>query len=255
MLLRQLLCVSLFCLLVVSPVRAEQAGDERSLIHEMRSLASSICTNVLIFYNQSGSPFVERNRQSYQQSLLRLQSLSDRLGRPEVAEHVRALSASIDSTSELPQSGAALRATSPGFTRWLLPVVEWHAQLQSDLDVLYEAAESNAEGKAKTDLRALSQSLNELKVGYQIAAFSRLGAEQWVMSEEAVIEHDENIVALFESLIADNPDKLQVLERSYRYYSFTRALLLDQTGNWAPNAVERFVVLAVADLDHLAAEL
>ncbi|MEH6499423.1 MAG: hypothetical protein V7751_08535 [Pseudoalteromonas distincta] len=74
--LRQLLFVSVFCLVVTSPVQADQGSNDRLLIHEMRSLASSICTNVLVFYNQNGSPFVEQNRQSYQQSLVKLEVLS-----------------------------------------------------------------------------------------------------------------------------------------------------------------------------------
>ena len=251
--LRQLLFVSVFCLVVTSPVQADQGSNDRLLIHEMRSLASSICTNVLVFYNQNGNPFVEQNRQSYQQSLVKLEVLSSQLNRPIITEHVRRLVASVDDTSELPQSGAALRATAPGFTLWLLPVVESHYQLQSELDALYKATEPNAGGKAEV-VHTLSQRLTELMVGYQVAAFSRLGAEQWVMAEEAVNEHDQEVLALFERLTVDHPDISPALERSHRYYTFTRRLLLNQTGNWAPNAVERFVALALGELNHLSVE-
>lgn len=252
--LRQLLFVSVFCLVVTSPVQADQGINDRLLIHEMRSLASSICANVLVFYNQNGSPFVEQNRQSYQQSLVKLEGLSSQLNRPIITEHVRTLVASVDDTSELPQSGAALRATAPGFALWLLPVVESHYQLQSDLDALYKATEPNADGKADVGLHTLSQRLSELMVGYQVAAFSRLGAEQWVMAEEAVNEHDQEVLTLFERLTGDHPDISPALERSHRYYTFTRPLLLNQTGNWAPNAVERFLALALGELNHLSVE-
>tara|TARA_R110000850_G_scaffold276258_1_gene417888 strand:- start:9086 stop:9850 length:765 start_codon:yes stop_codon:yes gene_type:complete len=251
--LRQLLVIAIISLSFISPVNAAPDGPDRLLIHEMRVLASSICANVLVFYNQSGSPFVEQNRQSYEGKLLELNRLSSRLDRPVITERVHTLLLSVDRTSKLPQSGTALRARSPGFTLWLLPVVEAHAQLQHELDLSYRNTEPASGEADPSDLHNLRHHLGELMVGYQVAAFSRLGAEQWVMTQNMVVEHDQQVLALFEELISAHPEQTQTLERARRYYVFTRQLLLNQTGNWAPNAVERFVSLALVELDTLGA--
>src|SRR5690606_6928061 len=43
---------------------------------EMRSLGFSVCANILVYFNENGSPYELRNKRAYLQGMTRLQSLA-----------------------------------------------------------------------------------------------------------------------------------------------------------------------------------
>lgn len=245
-----------FVLLVaVLPTRVVQAGSELQAIQEMRSLAFSVCANVLVYFNENGNPYGPGNRQSYQRCMARLQSLATSQRLADVVLELEHLRSSLNDTTELPQSEAELRRTSPGYTRWLLPVVDSHARLQALLDAHYTRSDIDDAEELQRELHALSRDVGQLLLGYQIASFSRLGAQQWVMSDQQVLEHDQRVLDAFTRLPALNPELGGALVDPARQYTFSRQQLLNQGGRWVPNALERYLGMAMVKIDQAASEL
>src|SRR5690606_36744598 len=163
------------------------------------------------------------------------------------------LQSSVADKAELPQTEVELRRTSPGYTRWLLPVVDSHARLQELLDAHYRRID-NAE-ELQSSLHALSRDIGQLLLGYQIVSFSRLGAEQWVMSAQQVLDQDQRVLDNFTRLSALSPELDRALTDPARQYIFSRQQLFNQAGRWMPNAVERYLGMAMLKIDQAAIEL
>lgn len=242
-------------LVVVLPTRAAQAGSELQAIQEMRSLAFSVCANVLVYFNENGNPYEPGNRQSYQRGMTRLQSLAASQRFADVVIELEQLQSNLNDTAELPQSESELRRTSPGYTRWLLPVVDSHARLQALLDAHYARNGVDDAEELQRQLHVLGRDIGQLLLGYQIASFSRLGAEQWVMSDQQVLEHDQRVLDAFTRLSALNPELGGALADPARQYTFSRQQLLNQGGRWVPNALERYLGMAMVKIDQAASEL
>src|SRR5690554_8195500 len=170
----------------------------------MRSLGFSVSANIQVYVNKDGSAYELRNKQAYLQGMTRLQSLAASHRLEEVSADLSPLQSSVADTAELPQSEVELRRTSPGYTRWLLPVIDSHARLQELLDAHYRRID-NAE-ELQSSLHALSRDIGQLLLGYQIASFSRLGAEQWVMSAQQVLDQDQSVLDNFNRLYALSTD-------------------------------------------------
>ncbi len=237
--------------------QAQQASPAQSrlqAIQDMRSLGFLICANTLVYFNQNGNPYDPRNKKSYQQGMARLQDLADNTKFPDVSAELERLRSNLDNTESLPQTIAELRATEPSYTRVLLPVIESHAQLQMLLDQHYAESKVVEVDEVVGKLNALGRDIGQLLVGYQIASFSRLGAEMWVVSEEQIQERDKKVVEAFNQLGADYPYLVKSIKRSESQYFFVRAMLLNQGGKWAPSGVERFMGLAMVELDNIARE-
>ncbi|MHB0764078.1 hypothetical protein ACYCFC_06840 [Stutzerimonas sp. NM35] len=245
---------SLFVLYMViaAPAYAEQAQAKLQAIQEMRSLAFLTCANVLVYFNQNGSPYEVRNKQGYQQQMVRLRSLATSTEVPDVVAELERLQTRLDDTDKLPQESSVLRATEPSYSRVLLPVIESHAHLQVLLDKHYAQAQSGEPLREQGELHALSRAIGQLMVGYQIASFSRLGAETWVMRDEQIRERDQQVTEAFERLSAEHPEHAEALKRSARQYVFVRGVVLQQDGNWSPNGVERYMQLTITEVDQIA---
>jgi hypothetical protein len=242
-----------FALLVAMlPAHATQASSAQA-IQEMRSLGFSVCANILVYFNENGSPYELRNKQAYLQGMTRLQSLAASQRLEDVSAELSRLQSSVADTAELPQSEVELRRTSPGYTRWLLPVVDSHARLQELLDAHYRRID-NAE-ELQSSLHALSRDIGQLLLGYQIASFSRLGAEQWVMSAQQVLDQDQRVLDSFTGLSSLNPAVEKQLADPARQYAFSREQLFNQSGRWMPNGVGRYLGMAMLKIDQAAIEL
>ncbi|MNZ33798.1 hypothetical protein D3C78_511540 [compost metagenome] len=247
----------LFLAVIALTAQAQQASPAQSrlqIIQDMRSLGFLVCANALVYFNQNGSPYDLRNKQSYQQGIKRLQDLAGNTNFPDIAAELERLRSHLDNVESLPQTISELRATEPSYARVLLPVIESHAQLQMLLDQQYAESKGGEVSGVFGELNALSRDIGQLLVGYQIAAFSRLGAEMWVLSEEQTEERDKNIVEAFNRLGVDYPYLGNELKRSESQYFFVRSMLLNQGGKWAPSGVERFMGISMVELDKIARE-
>ena len=97
--------------------------------------------------------------------------------------------------------------------------------------------------------------MSQLLLGYQIASFSRLGAEQWIMPEQQMLDQDQRVLDNFTRLSALSPELDRALTDPARQYIFSRQQLFNQAGRWMPNAVERYLGMAVLKIDRVAIEL
>jgi hypothetical protein len=239
-------------LIIAVPAQAGRIQHELQTTQELRSLAFLTCANALVYFNQNGSPYELRNKQDYQQRMLRLQTLARTLGYTDVVTEVQHLQTRLDDTDELPQTSAALRSTEPSYSRRLLPVIESHAHLQALLDAHYAQLQGDEPMGELGRLHAISRAMGELLVNYQIASFNRLGAETWILGDEKTHQLDHEVVGAFERLSAGHPALAEALEHAAREYSFVRSVILKQDGNWAPNGAERYMRSTITDIDQIA---
>lgn len=239
-------------LIIAVPAQAGRIQQELQTTQELRSLAFLTCANALVYFNQNGSPYELRNKQGYEQRILRLRSLAKSLGVADVIDEVQRLQTRLDDTDELPQTSAALRSTEPSYSRRLLPVIESHAHLQALLDAHYVQLQGDEPLGELGKLHAISRAMGELLVNYQIASFNRLGAETWILRDEKTHQLDHEVIDAFERLSAGHPALAEALEHAAREYSFVRGVILKQDGNWAPNGAERYMRSTIAEVDQIA---
>lgn len=239
------LCLSL-ALLTSSPIVKAEAATSRQDVQKMRTLATSVTANVLIYFNLNGIPYDTSNGETYKRNMTRLLELSGQFGSAPINEQIRLLDKNIADLRNLPQASNEARSILPAYSRWLPQVLEAHVQLETSLSGLYDGIAPRSERQSA--LQGLSHDLGRLLLYYQRASFPYLGAAISILDEETAARLDASVERRFAELSAQDAGLARALEVPVRDYRFVRKLLLTP-GQWAPNAVERYLMRAMQALD------
>lgn len=235
------------CLLIgVQSVQAGSAfADRNAEVQEIRSLGYSVVINALLYYNLNGSPYQQDNSRDGEQSLERLLALTGGDFSGPVHSCAEQLALAVQELRHLPQSAAEVRSVSLPYAPWLPRVVELQAQLDDLLNQQLETANQAA------TLRAVSHDIERLLLSYEIASFSNLGADLWILDDRTMAQLDASIVERLAGLSSQFPDLVAV----QRDYQFVRRDLLSPNGRWTPTGVNRYLARATSTLNSRAASL
>lgn len=244
-----------FCLLVgLAGVASTASAAGRQELQEMRSQSYSLISNVLIYYNPLGTPYDAANTSASEHDLAGLKALALRLSDAEVNERIKNLSNLItDLQHHLPQSRKEIRSVNPGYSRWLPQIIEQQDQLQQRLSQLY--AQQPPAGEHQTLLHMLAHDLERLHLSYQVSSFWSLGADLFILNEQTIRALDASILAGLNKLKDADNDLSERLEQPSRTYRFARERAMNQYGDWAPNAVGRYLGSTVDELNLVARNL
>ncbi|HCF3627139.1 hypothetical protein QOT74_14290 [Pseudomonas aeruginosa] len=238
-------CLYLALLMSSALAMADGAASRQDEIQEMRTLASSVTANVLIYYNLNGTPYHIGNDEAYRNDMARLLGMATQFDHGDITEQVQNLGAAIAELKNLPQSATAARSTLSAYARWLPPVLDAHAQLDSALGALHDELPPASE--TRRALHDLSREIGQLLVEYQQASFPYL-ASVWLPDSQAMIRLDTSVEHRFAMLSARDVHLAQSLKAPIQDYRFVRQRLLT-SGQWAPNAVGRYLIRAMQALD------
>lgn len=237
------------CFAALSTAHAASRQD----IQQLRTLSYSVVDNVLLYHNPNGTPYQLNNAEAYQRDLQRLLQLSAQLGLTDVTARAKQLESAITDLKHLPKSAADIRDTLPPYSSWLPQVLEQHSELTSVLAELY--ARQPATSELQQELHTLSQDIARLSLSYQLDAFINLVAEQWLLDRQTVNEIDASVLERFANLSAHESELSGKMEKLRGRYLFVRGYLLKPGQDWAPSAVERYLLSTARDLDSVAAVL
>lgn len=241
------LCLCLALLTSSPTARAEGSTSRQDDIQEMRTLAISVTANVLVYFNLNGTPYDIGNGEAYRRDMSHLLKLSRQFGHGPITEQAQLLGTAIADLENLPQSGTEARSALPAYARWLPPVIDAHVQLDSSLSALYGSLAPTSE--IRRALHDLSHDIGHLLLDYQRASFPYLSSV-WLPDDQAIIALDASLEHRFAALSAQDARLAQALEGPARNYHFVRQRLLTPgPGQWAPNAVERYLMRAMQALD------
>lgn len=220
----------------------------------MRSLSYSLINHMLIYYNPLGKPYDAGLAQAINSDLARLEGLARLVADPQLNEQLSRLSTMLDELEhQLPQSRKQIRDVNPGYSRWLPQIIEQQDQLQQRLSQLY--AQRPPAGEHQTLLHMLAHDLERLHLSYQVSSFWSLGADLFILNEQTIRALDASILAGLNKLKDADSDLSERLERPSRTYQFVRERALNQHGDWAPNAVGRYLGSTVDELNLVARNL
>src|SRR5690606_30716691 len=104
-------------------------------------------------------------------------------------------------------------------------------------------------------LHALSRDMSQLLLGYQIASFSRLGAEQWIMPEQQMLDQDQRVLENFTRLSALSPWPERAPADPARQCTFSRQRSFYQAARGVTKAVQRYLGSAMLRMNRVAIEL
>lgn len=241
------LCLCLALSTSSPAARAEGSTSRQDDIQEMRTLATSVTANVLVYFNLNGTPYDIGNGEAYRRDMSHLLKLSRQLGHGPITEQAQLLGTAIADLENLPQSGTEARSALPAYARWLPPVIDAHAQFDSSLSALYDSLAPTSE--IRRALHDLSHDMGHLLLDYQRASFPYLSTV-WLPDDQAIVALNASLEHRFAALSAQDARLAQALEGPVRNYHFVRQRLLTPgPGQWAPNAVERYLMRAMQALD------
>lgn len=238
-------CLYLALLMSSALAMAEGEASRQDDIQAMRTLASSVTANVLIYYNLNGTPYDISNGEAYRNDMAHLQRLARQFGHGIIIEQVQNLDATTAGLKNLPQSGAAARSTLSAYARWRPPLIDAHAHLDSVLGALHD--ELPPASGTRCVLHDLSHEIGQLLLEYQQASFPYL-ASVWLPDSQAMIRLDTSVAHRFTTLSAQDVDLAQSLKAPIQDYRFVRQPL-PTSGQWAPNAVGRYLIQSMQALD------
>lgn len=222
-------------------------------IQQLSSLSYSVLENVLVYHNPLGVPFDTGNADAYRRDLQQLRQQSALLGLPDIGAQAERLDNAIADLHHLPQTFSDLRKSIPPYSLWLPQVIEQQEQLATTLADLY-ARQTDA-SPAQQALHGLGHDISRLSLSYQISAFPHLVAQAWILDDQAVMTLDTSIRQRFETLPQQYPEMAALLNKLRGRYNFVRGYLVTPGQAWAPNAVGRYLMGTVRDLDKAAAAL
>lgn len=220
----------------------------------MRSLSYTLINNTLVYYNPSGVPYDDPDSRESKSELARMESLAEQLADPEVNSQLKALSAALASLQyELPQTRQKIRLVNPGYSRHLPQIIDQQDQMRKRLTQLYIQQPPTRE--SQLHLNKLANDVERLLLSYQISAFPALGADLFILDDESVRALDNSIITGFEALKELDSGLAKRLDQPHQAYLFVRERILNQSGNWAPNAVGRYLVSVINESNLIAREL
>ncbi|MFN9525610.1 MAG: hypothetical protein ACK563_04185 [Pseudomonadaceae bacterium] len=222
-------------------------------IQHLRSLSYSVLENVLIYHNPQGIPFDAGNAEVYQRDLQQLRQQSANLGLPDIVSQAEQLDSAIADLHHLPQSNSEMRGSIPPYSLWLPQVIDQQALLATTLAELYTRYTDAS--PLQRELHGLSRDISRLSLSYQISAFPHLVAQAWILDEQTVTELDAAIWQRFEQLPRQYPETADVLNKLRKRYNFVRRHIATPGQAEVTNAVERYLMSTVRDLDSTAAML
>ncbi|MDA7086332.1 hypothetical protein PH586_08065 [Pseudomonas sp. SA3-5] len=238
----------LLILVLLACARGEAlAALSRQELQEMRTLATMTTVSVLLYYNLNGMPYEAENLESFSHNLDRLRELSMQAGDASLVDQVRLLDDAASQLKQLPQSTADVRSVWPAYTRWLPGVIEAHFRLEKSLSERYDSAPEVAQTQSR--LHGLSHDIGRMLLSYQMASFPNFGGDIWILNERGLSELDADIERCFTELSEQDSTFMQALKVPLRDYRFVRKRVLNPVGNWAPNAVERYLAQAMRSVD------
>lgn len=238
----------LLILLLLACARGEAlAALNRQELQEIRTLTTMTTVSVLLYYNLNGIPYEAENLEAFSHNLNRLRELSMQAGDASLADQVRLFDDAVAQLEQLPQNRADVRSVWPAYTRWLPGVIEEHFRLEKSLTERYDAAHEMAQTQSR--LHGLSHDIGRMLLSYQMASFPNFGGDIWILNERATTALDARITERFAELTEQDNTVLQALKAPLRDYRFVRKRLLNPAGNWAPNAVARYLEQAMRSVD------
>lgn len=238
----------LLILILLACARGEAlAALSRQDLQEMRTLATMTTVNVLLYYNLNGMPYESENIEAFSHNLNRLRELPMQAGDASLVYQVHLLDDAVSQLEQLPQSTADVRSVWPAYTRWLPGVIEAHFRLEKLLSERYDATPEVAQ--TQSVLHELSHDIGRMLLSYQMASFPNFGGDIWILDERATTALDAGITQRFAELTAQDSTFVQALKAPLRDYRFVRKRLLNPAGNWAPNAVARYLAQAMRSVD------
>jgi len=238
----------LLILMLLACARGEALGaQDRRALHEMRTLAIRAAVNALLYYNLNGSPYEAENMEVSTRAMGRLREMATQVGDASLIEQVRRFDNAVVELKHLPQSVADARKVQAAYSRWLPAVVEGYSNLERSLTEHYDAAPDP--GQVQDGLHKLSQNIGQMLISYQLASFPNFGGDVWILDDQALVSLDSSIERHFAELSARGHDLSTTLNAPLSDYHFVRPRLLESSGHWAPNAVERYLMKAMTALD------
>ncbi|MBS7691887.1 hypothetical protein I0E98_21530 [Pseudomonas lalucatii] len=223
------------------------AALNRQELQDMRTLATMTTVSVLLYYNLNGIPYEAGNLEAFSLRFERLSELSTKADDTRLAEQIRLLDDAFAQLQQLPQSTADVRSVWPAYSRWLPGVIEAHIRLETFLGERYSALPEVAQTLRR--LHGLSHDIGRMLLYYQMASFPNFGGDIWIPDKQALSAMDAGIERGFAELAEHDPALAQRLNAPLRSYRFVRGHLLEPTGNWAPDAVSRYLGNAMRTLD------
>jgi len=235
-----------FLLLLTLPylsISLVQADDRPSAnqLHMIRSAAFTVCSNLLLYHSSAGYGGDVRNLEAYRAGMAWLGGQGD----AELVEPLRQMDEQI---ALLERNHDADRLLKP---RWVIPLLQAHAQFDGRL------AERYAELEVSPELLLLhEQSLDasRMLLMYQTRAFGSLAVYFMAVDEDTPQLLDARFMARFQQLTARLPGQAQALAELERRYQFIRSRLLADSGNWLVAGAEYYLGRIVDSLDRMATE-
>ncbi|MCQ4347039.1 hypothetical protein NGA35_06275 [Pseudomonas stutzeri] len=235
-----------FALLLLSlTARAESSVAQQ--LHEIRTHGFLLCASLLVYFNNQdpAAAFDPQVREAYRRNLRELDSLAAAVAaRPEIAEAVHRLQASIGELERQPESPSVL------YTSALNPVL--HAQ--GDLDRAAAAAylETAEPTPAVANLHQASLDMSRMLLLYQSKGFSNIGIHSVALDEHSYKRIDRRIGASLETLLDSAPELGTTLNEVRMNYNFVRQRLQADGQTVVSRSASRYLGKGVAMLDQLA---
>jgi hypothetical protein len=126
-------------------------------------------------------------------------------------------------------------------------VIEAHYRLEKSLTERYDAAPEMAQTQSR--LHGLSHDIGRMLLSYQMASFPNFSGDIWILDDQALIALDVDIERRFAEFTEQGSTFLPALKAPLRDYRFVRKRVLNPVGNWAPNAVARYLAQAMRSVD------